>query len=149
MTNKWASRALVAVALGFLIVSSSALAEMDEASRQALAETQKLLNDPAALEKLMSGDAGARKADQSAMSLTGGGAEHRELYQIASEIFGSLVESTGGDVSKLQKLMAESQKSPEKLEMLSPAQKARIKGLASKINGSMAKGAGGGALKRP
>ena len=123
---------------------------MDEATRSALAETQKLLGDPAALEKLMTTDAGARKADQSALALTGGGAEHRELYQIASEIFSSLVENTGGDVSKLQQLMAESQKNPEKLyEKLTPAQKSRIKALSAKIEGSMSKGPGGGTLRRP
>ena len=133
-----------------IITTKPCLAEMDAATRSALAETQKLLSDPAALEKLMTTDAGARKADQSALALTGGGTEHRELYEIASEIFGSLVESTGGDVSKLQQLMTDSQKNPEKLyEKLSAAQKARIKTLAAKINGSMAKGVGGGALKRP
>jgi hypothetical protein len=146
------SRSHVGFAFLFMafLLPNPCRAEMDAATRTALEQTQALLKDPAALEKLMSGDAGARKADQSARGLTGGGVEHRELYEIASEIFGSLVTNSGGDPAALQSLLSEAEKSPEKLySKLSPAQQSRIKGLAAKIEGSMAKGTGGSAIKRP
>src|SRR5690606_11502919 len=77
--------------------------ELDAASRQGLADTQKLLADPKLRQEAISKDPNAAKVDQNVPAVMGNPANAEEAYAISSEIMAELVQQTGGDPEKLQK----------------------------------------------
>jgi hypothetical protein len=58
----------------------------------------------------------------------------KELYELAGDIFSELVQSTGGDIGRMNDAVARAKSDPEKFAAsLSPATRARLKALADKI----------------
>ena len=125
-------------------------AELDAATKKALEQTQALLKDRSALEKLMSGDSGAMQGDAFATQVAGTGAHRDELYAIAAQIFGSIVAKSGGDPAAMSKLLEDAKKDPAKfLASLSPEEQRQIQALAKKIESSTAAGRAGVTKPKP
>gem|GEM_PF-6675811 len=102
---------------------------------RAVNDAQDLLNDPKRKSELFKTDNGARDADSHVKSLTGGDSElDGEIYQISSQVLGTLSKEAGNDPEKLKKLVEKMQRDPQSLEKyLSSSEKSRIKGVAEKI----------------
>ena len=108
--------------------------ELDKSSDQALSETTKLLNTPAARNAAIQKDPASRDADRKARDLVGTKENTDEIYGLASEIFKDQTYKAKGDVKTLKAQMEKASSNPEAFENeLSPEQLKRIRELASKI----------------
>lgn len=125
--------AFLRLLIATLVFASLAKAELDPASKSALEQTLKVLNDPAARGKAIQGSPEAAAADKQVQSV--GGAENSDrMYQIAGVIMTELVTKTNGDPAALQALLQKAQKNPaEFLQSLSPAAQKQIKDLGAKL----------------
>lgn len=93
-----------------------------------------LLNNPVALEQYISQHAEAQAADQKVQNLAGNSQNKAQIYQLASEIFASLLQQYNGDPNALMQAMAQAQSNPEAFaNSLSPDQKQKIKRIALDI----------------
>ncbi len=129
---------LLLVALVSMVLAAPALAEqsgskLDGASKQALDETQKMMTNPALRQKELDADPRAKAVDAQARAVVGeenAGA----VYELASELMGTLAEEAGGDPAKLLQLIDDLQKHPEKMAgKLTPEQMAKLKGIAGRV----------------
>ncbi len=104
---------------------------LDDASQRAMTQTQDLLKNQAEREKsLASPD--ARKTDQQVKDLMG--SDTQGAYDLAAEIFPTLVNENGGDPIKMQATLSQMMKNPETMaSKLTPAQMAKLKDLAKSV----------------
>lgn len=109
--------------------------QTDQATQNALEQTQQMLNNPAFRDKAVKENSETRKAHDSVNKLTGGNQNlNNQVYGLSSNIFGDLVRQAGGDEAKLLQLMQEAQKNPDAFaNKLTPAQREEIRKLASEI----------------
>ncbi len=106
--------------------------ELDDATKQALAETQAMLTDATARAKAMANDPQAQALTKQLNTVTKGDqAKQAEMYQLSSEIFSKMVQESNGDMEKLTKLLQEAQKNPEAFgKTLTEEQRQRVRKLA-------------------
>ena len=105
---------------------------LDPTSAAALAETLRILGDPAARS---AGGAGAKGVESQVQSLAGSPEATQEVYTLAGQVFADLVKSTGGDTGKLLEALQRAQSDPSSLtEALSPATLQRLRELSTKIS---------------
>ncbi|MES2857023.1 MAG: hypothetical protein V4692_14235 [Bdellovibrionota bacterium] len=124
---------LVGAIVGF---GAPALAELDAGSSEALVETQTLLTSPEALKAETAKNPKAKQVDDNVKFLMGNEAQAAEVYKLAAEIFGTMVQKSNGDPEQLQKLIMEAQKNPAAFgQSFTPEQKAQIKSLGAKAEG--------------
>jgi hypothetical protein len=113
---------------------------IDSASQDALAKTMELLVQPQVREKVIQGDSNAQYIDKQVKSIGGSEANTQEIYELAADIFQSLITNSNGDplaaMTELQKAKADPKAFASKL---SPAQQAKLKKLAEKINSQQLK----------
>jgi hypothetical protein len=105
----------------------------DPSSVDALAQTQAMLTDPEAIKAEGGKNAAAKQADSNAGFVVG--QENKaEVYQLASELFATIANESGGDPEKMKALLAEAQRSPAAfINKFSPEQKAKLSGIANKV----------------
>ena len=112
-------------------VSGNASPALDDASKTAMAQTQNLLKNQAEREKSMT-SLDAKKTDQQVKDLMG--SDTQGAYDLAAEIFPTLVNESGGDPIKMQATLSQMMKSPESLAAkLTPEQMTRLKELAKRV----------------
>ena len=118
-------------------VSSSAVAELDSSQTEALTNTQKLLRNTKERNKVIAADPKAQEADAKAGALAGSNQNKEEMYDISAELMEKIANDANGDPQKMQDLLKESQKDPQAFyeKYFSDAQKARVRGLANKMEG--------------
>ena len=103
---------------------------LDDASKTAMSQTQNLLKNQAEREKSMT-TPDAKKTDQQVKDLMG--SDTQGAYDLAAEIFPTLVNESGGDPIKMQATLSQMMKSPESLAAkLTPEQMAKLKELAKR-----------------
>jgi anion-transporting ArsA/GET3 family ATPase len=95
-----------------MTISTKVPAETSDLVSEALEKTQNVLTNPSELQKVLQSDPKAREADAEVRSLAGSPENVQKLYELASEILGSLVTSTNGDVAKMMAVIEEAQKNP-------------------------------------
>ena len=104
---------------------------LDDASKTAMSQTQNLLKNQAEREKSMT-TPDAKKTDQQVKDLMG--SDTQGAYDLAAEIFPTLVNESGGDPIKMQATLSQLMKSPESLAAkLTPEQMVRLKELAKRV----------------
>ena len=113
-----------------LTSSNFAFANDSTTNAEALGKTQELLLDPQQRDKAGAESAKAAATMKSAESFVG--KEHTsELYDITSEVMGTLTNHTNGNVNSMNDA---TQKSPlDFIKLLTPEEMAKIEALAKKI----------------
>jgi hypothetical protein len=109
--------------------------DLDQASRQAMEDTSKMLKDRNAREKEINKDSRAQYMDQHVKSV-GGNAENTDaIYGLSADVMEELVQKTGGDPVKMMEILDKAKKDPEGFaKSLSPATQSKIRGLAGKVS---------------
>jgi hypothetical protein len=134
------SRALGALALISLLACLAAAAPargqaLDPSSAAALAETLKILTDPAGRGAATAGSPTAKDIDRQVQSLGASPEISQEIYGLAGEVFADLVKSTGGDTGKLLEILQRAQTDPNGFaNALSPATLEHLRELSTKIS---------------
>ncbi len=104
--------AMISVLLfGPTLLSANEPEGLDAASQEALEKTNKLLTNPATRNQALSKDPKGLEHDQE-MRKNFGNANTEELYKISAGVMDRLVKETGGDVTKMMKIMADATKNP-------------------------------------
>ena len=109
---------------------------MDAASTDALAQTLRMLTDPAARGGAVAGGGDrAAEADRAVRRLAGSPELSQELYALAADVMAELVRGTGGDVGKMTAALEQARPDPAGFAaMLSPQTLARLRALAVKLS---------------
>ncbi len=100
----------------------------------ALQKTQELLKDAKAREAYAKEHPEAQNALDQVKKLGGTEGNSDEMFSISAEIMQSIVAESGGDVEKMQAMIAQATKNPEAFfNQLSADQKAKIRKVAGEI----------------
>ncbi|GEM_PF-3358302 len=128
---------VIAVSIGSAAFAQSSVGAgnaspvLDDASKTAMSQTQNLLKNQAEREKSIT-TPDAKKTDQQVKDLMG--SDTQGVYDLAAEIFPTLVNESGGDPIKMQATLSQMMKSPESLAAkLTPEQMFKLKELAKRV----------------
>jgi hypothetical protein len=126
-------RYLIAILAMTLFAHPTFAADQDPAMNDAIADTQRMLQDKSARDAQIKKDPHAQKADQDVSAAVGGSKEGSDkVYQMSAEILPMLSKQANGDPDKMAKLLEEAQKNPEKFyNSLSPELKDKVRDLAN------------------
>ena len=125
---------LVAVAFVTLAIHSPLQAQQADAGSAALAEMLKSLTVPGGKAGPLGAATGSGDIDQQVRALTGSPELTQELFNVASQVLGELLQSTGGDMYKLFDVLARAQSDPSAFVAgLSPQTQDRLKDLSDRI----------------
>ena len=118
--------------IGLLLMSSLSLAEGDE---DATKSTQNLLRSSKERKELIKHDDRAKEADHQVDQITGGdGHAKEEMYDISAALMPWLVEQSGGDSDKMNALLEEALKNPQKfIDSMPESERARIKAISGRL----------------
>lgn len=101
---------------------------------QAIKLTQEMLKDPDARDKEIGKGADKKAADQKVKDVAGSEANEQAIYELAASVFGTLMSETGGDVEKVQEMLAEGMKNPESFaKKWSPEELAKLKKISNDV----------------
>jgi hypothetical protein len=118
--------------LSLLLPSIPALA-LDNASNTALKQTQQMMTDPNQRQKTLDTDPRAKAMDTAARQAVGD-QNAADVYQLASELMGTLADESGGDPVKMMELLQQAQRDPQSMEgKFTPEQKAKIKAMSERM----------------
>jgi hypothetical protein len=108
---------------------------LDAGDADALANTQRLLANPAAIQEVAKHDSSAKSAlDQLNQITKGNAGQNTEMNAISSSVFADMVKGSNGDAVALQDKLQSALKDPGAfIKTLSPEQQARLSGLAGQI----------------
>lgn len=107
---------------------------MDEASQQALGETQKTMTNRVEREKIKKDNAALQQVDADVEALVGNGTNKDAMYEAAAKILGDMAKDTDGDPDKMREVMQNAQRDPKAfLNSLSEDNKKMIRGIAEDI----------------
>lgn len=137
-----ARRALGVVILATLALQATVVrAEtLDAATMKALEEAQSVLTNPNKRKEAIKESPDAKKADDFLNGVAGTPENAQEIYDIAAQVAAGLAKQAGGDPSKMEKILQKAQSDPEGFaNTLAPADRARIKELAGKIEAKQPK----------
>lgn len=128
-----------------LAPGSSAHAELDKESLEALEKTQQLLRDAGQRKSAIEQSPDAQRNHDSLEKLVGS-QNAGAAYDISADILDKLVKESNGDVVVMQQKLQEAQKNPEAFakKYLSPEHLARINSMANQAGGG-----GGSVNKKP
>jgi hypothetical protein len=127
---------LLAVASVVVLLGSfvSVQAQQADPGSAALAEMLKSLTGPGGKAGPLGAGAGSGDIDQQVRALTGSPQLTQEVYNLAAQVLGEVLQSTGGDMSKLFDLLARAQSDPSAfVATLSPETRDRLKELSDRI----------------
>ena len=114
---------------------------LDSNAQESLQETQKILTNPMLRNKSVQdlNTPASKDALNNAHKLGDATGQTEALFQLSSQVFEQMVKESNGDSAKLEKMMPEAQKNPEKFfNSWSPEQKAKVSEIANKIENKKA-----------
>jgi hypothetical protein len=125
---------LVAVAFVTLAIHAPLEAQQADTGAAALAVMLKSLKVPGGKAGLLGAGTGSGEIEQQVRALTASPELTQELFNVASQVLGELLQSTGGDMNKLFDLLARAQSDPSAfVARLSPQTQDRLKDLSDRI----------------
>lgn len=128
----------------FFTIPAWATDSIDSASVDALLNTLQTLTIPTQREKAVQENSNAQLADKQVKSLAGSQANTQQVYELAAEIFQTLVEKSKGDpLAALAQLQNAKDDPKAFMESLTPAQKAKLKSISQKIQFPQKQGSSG------
>ena len=124
----------VAIAFVTLAIHAPLQAQQADPGSAALAEMLKSLTGPGAKGALLGAGTGSGDIDQQVRALTGSPELTQELYNLAAQVLGELVQSSGGDMNKLFDTLSHAQSDPDAFAAtLSPQTRDRLTDLSDRI----------------
>ncbi len=115
-------------------VLAPAHAQQGDPGSAALADMLKALTTPTAKGAPPLGGAGSSELDQQVRALTGSPQLTQEVYNLAGQILGELMQSSGGDMNKLFDTLERAKTDPSGfVDALSPETRDRLRELSEKI----------------
>lgn len=122
-----------------LLVSMYAIfvkAELDSSSKDALTKTQETLTNAQKRQEAFKENPAYRESEKAANEVfKGDEGKKQQAYELTSQVLATLAEKANGDPQKMQEIMAEAQRNPEKFmqEYFSEGQKQQVRALAADI----------------
>jgi hypothetical protein len=109
---------------------------LDPASAEALATVLRMLQDPVARGAGIAANPEAAAVDRNVRAMTGGSAALLdEFYALAAQVFTDLVQGAGGDLTRMQKSLAEGQRDPAGFAaFLSPATLQHLRDFSGRVS---------------
>lgn len=108
--------------------------KLDQHSQEALKKTQELLNSSQQRQEAINSDPQAKKADDFVKNLTGNSNASSEIYELAAEVFASVVKDAQGDPAKMQEAISKFSRDPASFaNQWTPEQKQKLKELSGKL----------------
>jgi hypothetical protein len=109
---------------------------LDPASAEALAAVLRMLQDPVARGAGIAANPEAAAIDRNVRAMTGGStALIDEFYVLAGQVFTDLVQGSGGDLTRMQKSLADGQRDPAGFAaFLSPTTLQHLQDLSLRIS---------------
>jgi hypothetical protein len=131
-----AMRWLIAALVLLLAVAPAAAQKLDAGSEEALAETLRMLRDPAQRGAAISGSPQAAGVDKNLQELLGNSPQlNQEFYELAAAIMQDLTRASGGDVTKMSETLERAKADPAAFAaLLSPATLQKLNALSVKIS---------------
>ena len=131
--------------LPILILTHMAAFALDKDQEEGLKQTKEMLRDPSKRQDAIKGDPKATEMDQKVDALAGGSGTKGDMYELAAQLMDKIAAETNGDPQKMQALILEAQKNPEAFykKYFSAEQKAKVRGIATKIKADQPGIAGG------
>lgn len=128
-------KALIAIVILITTVIAFSEAPPDpKVLKEALGQTQALLNDPAQRGEVIKNDPKAAAADAQLQNLMSSPALTNESYALAGEILEILMSNNAGDPDAMQRALEAGQRDPAAfLQSLPEAQRRKIQEIAKKI----------------
>lgn len=125
------------ILLVLLYVCISAYADLDSSQTEGLKETQTMMTNRKAREEAIKRDPKAKEIDAKAGILAGTQGNKEEMYSLSADLLEKIAKETGGDPVKMQQLLLDAQKDPKAFyeKYLDAKEQARVRGLATKIQG--------------
>jgi hypothetical protein len=118
--------------LSLMLLATPAFA-LDPVNDSALKQTQQMMNDPQQRQKALDADPRAKAMDAAARQAVGD-QNTADVYQLASDLMGTLAAESGGDPVKMMELLQQAQKDPQSLEgKFTPEQRAKIKEISQRM----------------
>jgi hypothetical protein len=125
---------LVAVAFVTLAIHAPLEAQQADTGSAALAEMLKSLTVPGGKAGPLGAGTGSGDIDQQVRALTGSPELTQELFNLASQVLGELLQGTGGDMNKLFDVLTRAQSDPSAfVARLSPQTQDRLKDLSERL----------------
>lgn len=107
---------------------------LENTSQDALLKTLETLTQPQLRNQAIQQNPNAQLIDQQVKTLAGSEANTQQVYELAAEIFQTLTENAGGDPHKILTTLENAKNNPKLLfDLLTPAQKAKLKNISQKI----------------
>lgn len=108
---------------------------LDAASADALAQTLRMLADPAGRSLIIAGDPRAAEIDRQVQGMTGSSELVQEVYRLAAEVFADLARSAGGDAGRISEALERAKSDPAAFAaMLSPQTLERLRELSVRLS---------------
>src|SRR5262245_35116909 len=128
-------RTVLAMTLTLMVVSAAEAQPLDDASRFALTETLRVLQDPTLRRDAIARNPRAASVDSHIRSIAGGEALTQEFYDLAADVFSELTVATGGNAQKMSDALDRGKNNPaEFASMLSPRTLERLRALSIKLS---------------
>lgn len=125
---------LIALTLNAVGTKGWAGNSIDRSSQDALLKTLETLTQPQLRNQAIQQNPNAQLIDQQIKTLAGSEANTQQIYELAAEIFQTLTENSGGDPHKILSALENAKNNPKVLfDLLTPAQKAKLKNISQKI----------------
>ena len=132
------------IILSLILIHVTAYAGLDDNQKQGLQDTQKMLKSPSERQKAIAKDPKAREMDAKVDALAGTSENKEEMYGLASQLLEKIALKANGDPAKMQEMMLKAQQDPKAFyeEYFDESQKARVRGVANKIDSKKPTAAG-------
>ena len=99
-----------------------------------LMKTQDLLRDPTQRNAAIKGDSKAMDADQKVKALAGDQQTTEAIYGLSSDVLQAIHKSAGGDAQKMQKIIEDIARDPEKMKIyLRPELRTKLENAAKAV----------------
>jgi hypothetical protein len=131
-----ALRLITLLTLGLTLGAAPVAAQpLDAASTEALGAVLRLLQDPAARGAAIAGNPEAAAMDRNIQAMMGSPALTQEFYELAAQVFTDLAQGSGGDLTRMQRSLADGQRDPAGFAaFLSPATLQHLRDLSSRAS---------------
>jgi hypothetical protein len=126
---------VAALAVAWVSTVPAGAQTLDPASATALADTLRLLQDPARRDAMISGNPQAAAADRQMQTMLGTRELQEEFYGLVAAIFAELAQRSAGDPGRMNQALAAGQADPASfLASLSPQTAERLRAFAGKVS---------------
>ena len=122
------------------MIHAPAFAGLDADQKKGMEQTKTFLTNKSGRQKEIDKDSKAKDIDNKVDALAGTPENKEEMYDLAAQLVEKIAAEANGDADKMQRMLLEAQKNPKAFyeKYFNESQKAKVRGLATKIEGGSA-----------